>query len=128
MYKHKQKQKKILSEKYMLLLCLAFFCLPNIADGNSDYYDYAEDHDDWDYDGQYCPLKKSKFPQKTLEEIFGQNVQTCCDFHGYIHKLKEEWHVRFSELSKQITQFPILSNCFSPIDLWISKRQLSKSS
>ena len=76
-------------------MCFVFFCHPIIAEDNSDNddYNYADDPNDWDYDEKGCQLKKSKFPQDTLENIFGQNVQTCCDFHGYIHKLEEEWHV-----------------------------------
>ena len=80
----------------MLLLCLVLIFHLNIAqddfNGNDDYNypDYCDYYNTVE-DDHGCHHKE--FPQETLENIFGQNVQTCCDFHGYIHKLEEEWHV-----------------------------------
>ena len=79
----------------MLLLCLVLIFHPIIAQDNYDFDDYNYP-DECDYyntveDDHGCHHKK--FPQDTLQNIFGQNVQTCCDFHGYIHKFKEECHV-----------------------------------
>ena len=81
----------------MLLLRLVLIFHLNIAqddfNGNDDY-NYPDDCDYYNTveDDHGCHHKK--FPHDdTLENMFGQNVKKCCDFHGYIHKFKEECHV-----------------------------------
>ena len=76
-------------------MCFVCFCHPILAQDNYDFDDYNYP-DECDYyntveDDHGCHHKE--FPQETLENIFGQNVQTCCDFHGYIHKFKKQCHV-----------------------------------
>lgn len=67
-----------------------------IANGQVDTYDYGEgdyvyDEDEYpDYDpcniyedGSHGQCQHHDFPNKTIQDILGNNVKSCCDQHGY---------------------------------------------
>ena len=61
----------------------------NDYDSDSDYDHSCEASDDCDYYSsmdESCACHTKKFPSETLEERYGENVQKCCDSHGYKYR------------------------------------------
>ena len=60
-------------------------------DKENDYYNYDDINNDYYYEDcdYHNTIPKNhgchndKFPEKTLEQIFGSKMPQCCDFHGY---------------------------------------------
>ena len=91
-------------------LLIVFIWVNQIFSISTEELDYIDNVDD--VDGCANPNEHldesdgchhSKFPEDTLQQLYGPNVKQCCSSHGYTYKQNELCEVRLYIFSKYIS-------------------------